>query len=102
MAPVGEAFAACRRQHPDIELFHGDGSHPSAAGTYLAACIFYRVLYNADPRGLPAKLSAAGKTVANLPKPQAQALQAVAWEIASEAPSPTTQGASAPKSSADK
>lgn len=102
MAPVGEAFAACRRQHPGIGLYHSDGSHPSVAGTYLAACIFYRVLYNADPRGLPAKLSAAGKTLANLAEPQAQALQALAWEIAGEAPSPTTQEAPAPKSSADK
>ena len=89
MAPVGEAFAACRKQHPQIELFHADGSHPSAAGTYLAACVFYAVLYNADPRGLPA----GGKALTNLGKEHAQTLQAVAWQAAQQAQSPATQPA---------
>ncbi|MCE5328516.1 MAG: hypothetical protein LLG01_19105 [Planctomycetaceae bacterium] len=91
MAAVGEAFATCRSRHPDIELFQGDGSHPTVAGTYLAACVFYRMLYNADPRGLPARLSSAGKSVANLGQPQAQALQAVAWQATHQTKSSVIQ-----------
>lgn len=29
---------------PQIELYDPDGSHPSVAGTYLAACVFYDAL----------------------------------------------------------
>lgn len=37
--PVGQAFAQVRALHPEIELYNPDGSHPSPAGTYLAACL---------------------------------------------------------------
>ena len=30
-------------------LYKGDGSHPSAKGAYLAACVFYATLFGADP-----------------------------------------------------
>jgi hypothetical protein len=39
--PVGEAWLESRRQRPDIHLHHADGSHPSPAGSYLAAAMFY-------------------------------------------------------------
>ena len=39
--PVGEAWLESRRERPDIHLHHADGSHPSPAGTYLAAAMFY-------------------------------------------------------------
>lgn len=39
VAPVGLAFAASLQQHPEINLYHSDGNHPSLAGSYLAhAC----------------------------------------------------------------
>ena len=38
--PVGQAFGQMRALHPEIELYNPDGSHPSPAGTYLAACLF--------------------------------------------------------------
>lgn len=44
LAPVGEAFRIVWQLHPSIELYDPDGSHPSAAGTYLAACVFYDAL----------------------------------------------------------
>lgn len=55
VAPVGMAWNEVRQKHPSIDLFYTDGSHPSAAGTYLAACTFYAALFNASPVGLPAK-----------------------------------------------
>jgi hypothetical protein len=44
LAPVGEAFRTIVKTAPQIELYDPDGSHPSAAGTYLAACVFYDAL----------------------------------------------------------
>ena len=38
--PVGQAFAEVRALHPELEMYNPDGSHPSPAGTYLAACLF--------------------------------------------------------------
>ena len=56
--PVGQAFAEVRALHPEIELYNPDGSHPSPAGTYLAACLFlakisgHSPLYFAIPKGV--------------------------------------------------
>ena len=41
VAPVGEAWKALRESNPEINLYSGDGSHPSIHGSYLAACVFY-------------------------------------------------------------
>lgn len=39
VCPVGDAFLTCRSEHPEIELYDHDQSHPSPAGSYLAACV---------------------------------------------------------------
>jgi len=57
VAPVGIAWAEVRRERPSIELFFSDGSHPSAAGSYLAACTLYAALFNRSPVGLPGTIS---------------------------------------------
>lgn len=65
LAPAGIAFMRCSSQFPEIELWDEDENHPSPAGTYLSACVLYKVLYNQSPEGLEysAKLDAqtAGK-----------------------------------------
>jgi hypothetical protein len=38
--------------HPEIELYHEDKTHPSAAGTYLAALCHYAKLYRKSPIGV--------------------------------------------------
>ena len=43
-APVGDAWERSLAERPAIVLHDADGSHPSPAGTYLAACVFYAVL----------------------------------------------------------
>lgn len=45
-SPVGVAWATVRAEHPTIDLYVDDGSHPSVAGTYLAACVFYCTLFH--------------------------------------------------------
>ena len=58
LAHVGEAWAAYRAtEHvtspAHSALFIADGSHPSPAGTYVAASVFYATLYGKSPVGLP-------------------------------------------------
>ena len=49
LAPAGIAFMRCTANFPEIELWDEDGNHPSPAGTYLAACVLYQVLYDQSP-----------------------------------------------------
>ena len=50
LAPVGQAWAELRKEHPELgrKLYEADGSHPSGHGAYLAACVFYATLFDAD------------------------------------------------------
>lgn len=49
VSPVGAVWHYLRDTHPEIELYIGDGSHPSAAGSYAAACTFYAAIFRNDP-----------------------------------------------------
>jgi hypothetical protein len=69
-APVGAAWQSVRNLYPQINLWQADGSHPSEAGTYLAACVFYADIFQRSPEGLSFQSS--------LPTDTAQALQKVA------------------------
>ena len=52
IAPVGDAWATMVAGTPRMELWQEDGSHPSEAGTYLAACVFYATIFRESPKGL--------------------------------------------------
>jgi hypothetical protein len=52
LAPVGIGWACARRADSLVDLWQSDYSHPTLEGSYLGACVFYAVLFNADPRGL--------------------------------------------------
>ena len=52
VSPVGALWHYLRDNHPEIELYASDGSHPSLAGSYAAACSFYSVLFRKNPRAL--------------------------------------------------
>jgi hypothetical protein len=54
IAPVGKAWGGLRAANPEVELFANDGSHPSLAGSYLAACVFVNTLLETRVSGLPA------------------------------------------------
>lgn len=51
-APVGFAWSAVTRADPGLELWSDDGSHPTPAGTYLAACVFFATIFNQSPTGI--------------------------------------------------
>jgi hypothetical protein len=53
VAPVGPAWQQALKQEPHINLYREDAdSHPTPAGSYLAACVFYATLYGHSPVGL--------------------------------------------------
>lgn len=81
VVPVGRAFAATARAHPDIPLhIPGDWSHPSREGTYLAAAVTLAALWGLSPVGLGYDME--GSIAAD----HARALQRVAWSTATGAP----------------
>lgn len=49
VCPVGRVWRQLRTNHPDIELYQSDESHPSVAGTYAAACSFFVMFFGGDP-----------------------------------------------------
>ncbi|TYC10795.1 DUF4886 domain-containing protein [Bizionia gelidisalsuginis] len=53
VAPVGAVWRYIRTNYPSINLYAGDGSHPSLAGSYAAACTFYTLIYKKDPTLMP-------------------------------------------------
>lgn len=50
ISPVGAVWRYLRTNHPTLNLYSGDGSHPSLAGSYAAACTFNTVLFRNDPQ----------------------------------------------------
>lgn len=52
ISPVGYAWLLAKGQNPNLDLWQADGSHPSEEGTYLAACVFYAVIFRESPKGL--------------------------------------------------
>jgi hypothetical protein len=73
VVPAGEAWRRFLAAHREPVLHDKDQSHPALAGSYLAACAFYAVLFQDSPVGIDAEvkgLSAEHRTL----------LQTVAWE----------------------
>lgn len=55
VAPVGEAWARARREHPSLDLHDADRHHASPLGSHLAACVLLRTLTSIDPREVGAR-----------------------------------------------
>lgn len=51
VAPVGVAWRHAREADSTINLWSADNSHPSVAGTYLTACVFYASIFKQSPVG---------------------------------------------------
>lgn len=52
VVPVGTAWQKLLAKHEKPLLHDEDGSHPTIAGSYLAACTFYATLFGGDPTKL--------------------------------------------------
>ncbi|PSK93539.1 PKD domain-containing protein [Taibaiella chishuiensis] len=49
LCPVGRVWRNIRTNHPGITLYIPDGSHPSPAGSFIAASGFYTMFFGKDP-----------------------------------------------------
>jgi hypothetical protein len=74
LAPVGQAWANALTLRPQLELWASDGTHPSRAGSYLAACVFEALLARRSPVG--------NRFTGGLDPALARFLQRVAWGAA--------------------
>ena len=48
LVPVGEAFVRFQDAHPGFCLYKSDFYHPNAAGSFLAACLFFRFFFGCE------------------------------------------------------
>jgi len=76
VVPAGLAWQRFRSQYDQPSLYDRDQSHPTLAGSYLAACVFFAVLFKESPVGIE---------VEGLSKGAAVILQKVAWKICKSA-----------------
>jgi hypothetical protein len=72
VVPVGLAWQSFLREHERPALHDRDQSHPTPAGSYLAACAFLAVLFGENPVGVAGDI--AGLTATDL-----TSLQQAAW-----------------------
>lgn len=98
LAPAGTAWQRARKDHPTIDLYAADGSHPTPAGSYLLACVLlYTLVPDAGSGALPLTIaghavssagvldaSQDGGTLVALAPEQGKALQAIARSVAGE------------------
>ena len=80
LAPVADAWRLARQRRPELSLYLADGRHPSAAGSYLAACVFYALLTERSVVGLGYRGEADEESRAVLSAEDAAFLQHVAQE----------------------
>ena len=54
LAPVGDTWAQVREEDAELgtALYRDDGSHPSNKGAYLAACVFFAVMFEQSPESV--------------------------------------------------
>jgi hypothetical protein len=74
VAPVGEAWARSLANPALPDLWQADGSHPTVAGTYLAACVLFATIFDRSPQGLAYHEGISSEAAAEL--------QAAAWAVA--------------------
>jgi hypothetical protein len=72
VVPVGVAWQSFLRKHDKPALHDRDQSHPTVAGSYLAACVFLAALFKENPVGIDCE-------VAGLTEKDLVLLQKSAW-----------------------
>ena len=55
--PAGDAWREVWKRDKNAELYGGDGFHPSAEGSYVAALVMYQRLLGKSPVGLPSRIA---------------------------------------------
>jgi hypothetical protein len=81
VAPAGLAWERVLKAKPEMALHVADLSHPTPAGSYLNACVFYSTFFGQSCEGLPRRIKdAAGKVLFELSEVEAKVLQRAAVE----------------------
>ena len=75
IVPVGIAWQNFLGNYQQPILHDKDQSHPTPAGSYLAACVFFAVLFGENPAGIVCPLK-------DFTQEQAAVLQSTAWATA--------------------
>jgi hypothetical protein len=78
---------AAQEQRPGLRLHASDGIHPSAAGVYLSACVFYASITGESPMDNPVYTSKGfdhPEVIIKLDGDTVQFLQRIAWETVNE------------------
>lgn len=52
LSPVGAVWKFIRTNYPTIDLYNADGSHPTAEGSYIAACCMNVAMFQLDPTAI--------------------------------------------------
>lgn len=81
IAPVGPAWAKALADSPELTLHAEDEGHPNILGSYLAACVFYAVLFRETPVQLPAQFRLGPDVTAIIDTSRSRFLQKVAWSV---------------------
>jgi hypothetical protein len=74
VVPAGVAWEQVLAKHDRPVLHDKDDSHPTVAGTYLAACTFFATLLGQSPVGV-------GEGVEGLTAAEVKLLQRAAWSV---------------------
>ncbi|HEX8524518.1 MAG TPA: hypothetical protein VF669_19840 [Tepidisphaeraceae bacterium] len=78
LIPAGVAWQMFMKRHDQPILHDRDGSHPTLAGSFLAACVAFRALFHRAPEKLPELNAIKPEDAARLDAVAAQAMQAAA------------------------
>lgn len=94
LIPAGAAWHSPEVANRRISLYAADGSHPSAAGSFLLASLLYAFLTSKNPTGAPGAIKGpfveeddgivhpdSIVTLVNLPTGDTETLQQVAWDV---------------------
>jgi hypothetical protein len=73
VVPVGMAWQSFLRKHDQPVLHDRDQSHPTLAGSYLAACVFLAALFEESPVGIESE-------IAGLSEKDLALVQKIAWQ----------------------
>jgi hypothetical protein len=91
VAPVGVAWQKAFKEDAKLVFHTEDKSHPTAAGSYMAASVFYALIYGKSPEKLTSRIngypvndsgmvSEVKAELVNLDKAAAALIQRIAWQ----------------------
>ncbi|MGE3804538.1 MAG: SGNH/GDSL hydrolase family protein [Gemmataceae bacterium] len=80
LVPVGPVWM--QAGFAKVMFYRADESHPSPLGTYIAACVFYAVMRDKDPQGLPFEGIVTEAPYSERPAEEIRRYQEMAWKTA--------------------